>query len=41
MKTLRQHINESLKIGNKSLSDFSIYSYQPKTNEELKTDHKR
>ena len=35
MKNLRQHINEALKIGN-NLSEWSAYSCQPKTNEELK-----
>ena len=34
MKTLKQHIDEALKIG-KNISDFSIYSCQPKTKEEL------
>ena len=34
MKTLKQHINEALKIG-KNLSSFSTYSCQPKTREEL------
>ena len=34
MKTLKQHINEALKIG-KNLSEWSIYSCQPKTKEEL------
>ena len=34
MKTLKQHINEALKIG-KNLSGFSTYSCQPKTKEEL------
>ena len=34
MKTLKQHINESLKIG-KNLSDWTSYSYQPNTNKEL------
>ena len=35
MKTLKQHINESLKIG-KNLSEWSAYSCQPKTRSELK-----
>ena len=35
MKTLKQHINESLKIG-KNLSDWTSYSCQPKTKKELK-----
>ena len=35
MKTLKQHINESLKIGN-NLSEWSSYSCQPKTKKELK-----
>ena len=35
MKTLRQHIDESLKIG-KNLSEWSSYSCQPKTRSELK-----
>src|SRR5574344_1548923 len=35
MKTLKQHINEALKIG-KNLSEWSSYSCQPKTKEELK-----
>ena len=35
MKTLKQHINEALKIGN-NLSEWSSYSCQPKTTEELK-----
>ena len=35
MKTLVDHINEALKIG-KNLSDWSAYSCQPKTKEELK-----
>ena len=35
MKTLKQHINESLKIG-KNLSEWSSYSCQPKTKDELK-----
>ena len=35
MKTLRQHINEALKIGN-NLSEWSVYSCQPKTKKELK-----
>ena len=35
MKTLKQHINESLKIGN-NLSEWSAYSCQPKTKDELK-----
>ena len=34
MKTLKQHIDEALKIG-KNLSDWSSYSCQPKTKEEL------
>ena len=34
MKTLKQHINESLKIG-KNLSEWSSYSCQPKTKDEL------
>ena len=34
MKTLKQHINEALKIG-KNLSSFSTYSCQPKTKKEL------
>ena len=34
MKTLKQHINESLKIGN-NLSEWSAYSCQPKDKEEL------
>ena len=34
MKTLKQHINESLKIG-KNLSEWSSYSCQPKTKEDL------
>ena len=34
MKTLKQHINESLKIG-KNLSEWSSYSCQPKTKKEL------
>ena len=34
MKTLRQHINEALKIGN-NLSEWSAYSCQPKTKSEL------
>ena len=34
MKTLRQHIDEALKIGN-NLSEWSAYSCQPKTKEEL------
>ena len=35
MKTLKQHIDEALKIGN-NLSEWSAYSCQPKTNKELK-----
>ena len=35
MKTLKQHIDEALKIG-KNLSEWSAYSCQPKTREELK-----
>ena len=35
MKTLKQHINEALKIG-KDLSEWSAYSCQPKTKDELK-----
>ena len=35
MKTLKQHINEALKIG-KDLSEWSSYSCQPKTQDELK-----
>ena len=35
MKTLKQHINEALKIG-KNLSKFSTYSCQPKNKEELR-----
>ena len=35
MKTLKQHINEALKIG-KNLSEWSSYSCQPKTKDELK-----
>ena len=35
MKTLKQHINEALKIGN-NLSEWSSYSCQPKTVFELK-----
>ena len=35
MKTLKQHINEALKIGN-NLSEWSAYSCKPKTNVELK-----
>ena len=35
MKTLKDHINEALKIG-KNLSDWTSYSYQPKTKKELK-----
>ena len=35
MKTLKQHIDEALKIG-KNLSEWSSYSCQPKTNDELK-----
>ena len=35
MKTLKQHINEALKIGN-NLSEWSVYSCQPKTKKELK-----
>ena len=35
MKTLKQHINEALKIG-KDLSEWSAYSCQPKTKAELK-----
>ena len=34
MKTLTEHINEALKIG-KNLSEWSAYSCQPKTKEEL------
>ena len=34
MKTIKQHINEALKIG-KNLSEWSSYSCQPKTKEEL------
>ena len=34
MKTLRQHIDEALKIG-KNLTKFSTYSCQPKEKEEL------
>ena len=34
MKTLKQHIDEALKIGN-NISSFSTYSCQPKTKEEL------
>ena len=36
MKTLKDHIDEALKIG-KNLSSFSTYSCQPKTKEELKS----
>ena len=35
MKTLKQHIDEALKIG-KNLSKLSIYSCQPKTTKELR-----
>ena len=35
MKPLNKHINEALKIG-KNLSDWTTYTCQPKTNEELK-----
>ena len=35
MKTLKQHINEALKIG-KDLSEWSSYSCQPITKDELK-----
>ena len=35
MKTLKQHINEALKIG-KNLSEWSAYSCQPKTKDELR-----
>ena len=35
MKTLKQHIDEALKIG-KNLSEWSSYSCQPKTYKELK-----
>ena len=35
MKTLKDHINEALKIG-KNLSEWSVYSCQPKTKDELK-----
>ena len=35
MKTLKQHIDEALKIG-KNLSEWSSYSCQPDTREELK-----
>ena len=35
MKTIKQHINEALKIG-KNLSEWSAYSCQPKTKDELK-----
>ena len=35
MKTLKQHINEALKIG-KDLSEWSSYSCQPTTKDELK-----
>ena len=34
MKTLKDHINEALKIG-KNLSEWSAYSCQPKTKDEL------
>ena len=34
MKTLKQHIDEALKIGN-NLSEWSSYSCQPKTKDEL------
>ena len=34
MKTLKQHIDEALKIG-KNLSEWSAYSCQPKDKEEL------
>ena len=34
MKTLKQHIDEALKIG-KNLSEWSSYSCQPKTKKEL------
>ena len=34
MKTLVEYINEALKIG-KNLSEWSSYSCQPKTKEEL------
>ena len=34
MKTLRQHISEALKIS-KNLSDWSTYTCQPKTKDEL------
>ena len=34
MKTLKQHIDEALKIGN-NLSEWSAYSCQPKTKKEL------
>ena len=35
MKTLKEHIDEALKIGN-NLSEWSAYSCQPKTRSELK-----
>ena len=35
MKTLKQHINEALKIG-KNLSDWTIHTCQPVTRKELK-----
>ena len=35
MKTLKQHIDEALKIG-KDLSEWSSYSCQPKTKDELR-----
>ena len=35
MKTLKQHIDEALKIGS-NLSEWSAYSCQPKTKDELK-----
>ena len=35
MKTLKDHINEAIKIGN-NLSEWSAYSCQPKTRSELK-----
>ena len=34
MKTLKQHIDEALKIG-KNLSEWSSYSCQPKTKDEF------
>ena len=36
MKTLKQHINEALKIG-KNVSSFSTHSCQPKTKDEFVT----